>query len=272
MWRPSGTSSDTKAKCGISAAADIFGNFWTSFRLPFPADRALVCEQKEEKSTTPPLRKPRRSGHPKKQKSRGRVRHPSIFSADGPLNREQREEKSTPPRPIRVRHPRKSSTLRKSKDGILAGVVSSRVLETVPGNAGSRATEPESMRISEQRPFAIWEWLIVFGCVVATILILRVAHVGRQREVVSEYTVAVFAVVVMAFRFAWRSSELWQSLGIAFFVHLVVVFVTIQELPAAIGILFHGIALPIMGMVESLLIGSFLWRTIRKRATRSHLV
>ena len=101
---------------------------------------------------------------------------------------------------------------------------------------------------------------------------MRVADIGRQWEVVSEYTAGVFAVVVMAFRFAWGRSKLWQSLGVAFFVHLVVVFVTIQELPAAIGILFHGIALPIMGIVESLLIGSFLWRTITKRTTRSDFV
>jgi len=45
-----------------------------------------------------------------------------------------------------------------------------------------------------------------------------------------------------------------------------------KELPAAIGILFHGITLPIVGIVESLLIGSFLWRTIRKRMTRSDSV
>jgi len=101
---------------------------------------------------------------------------------------------------------------------------------------------------------------------------LRVADVERQWEVVSEYTAGVFAVVVMAFRFAWGRSKLWQSLGVAFFVHLVVICITMKELPAAIGILFHGITLPIVGIVESLLIGSFLWRTIRKRMTRSDSV
>jgi hypothetical protein len=123
------------------------------------------------------------------------------------------------------------------------------------------------MRTSVKQPFTFWEWIIILGSVVATILIMRVADVGRQWEVVSEYTAGVFAAVVMTFRFAWGRSKLWQSLGVAFFVHVVVICVTTQELPVAIEILFHGIALPIMGIVESLLIGSFLWRTLRKRTT-----
>ena len=116
------------------------------------------------------------------------------------------------------------------------------------------------------------EWVILLGGMAATIIGVRAFGVNEQWEGPSVYTVIVLGGLVLIFRFAWGRTKFWRSFVIAFFVHVLAIFVAIREFPAVTSAAFHGIYLPILAIAEGLIVGTFLWRAISKRTTPSDLV
>ena len=100
----------------------------------------------------------------------------------------------------------------------------------------------------------------------ATIAAVRTADVYQEWEVPSVYTVIVFVSVVTSLRPAWGRPSFWRALTAAFLAHVLGIFFAIREFPA-IRTGFHGLILLIPGIVESLLIASFLWKASMKKSS-----
>jgi hypothetical protein len=120
------------------------------------------------------------------------------------------------------------------------------------------------MRIAGHKNLTFWEWVVIFGSVVAAIAVTRVVGITVKWQTATIYTVIVFAVVIIALRPAWGRSNFWRALAVAFLMHTLAIFFAVQELLPAMSQGIHGIPLIVSSMVECLLISSFLWRASMK--------
>src|ERR1700737_482929 len=123
------------------------------------------------------------------------------------------------------------------------------------------------MKIAGSKSRTFWEWVVLFGSMVGTIVAVRTAGVSPKWEAPSVYTVIIFAVVVTSLRPAWGRPNFWLTLTAAFLVHVLAIFFAIREFPV-IRAGFHGLILLIPGIVEGLLITSFLWKASMKSHRR----
>ncbi len=117
------------------------------------------------------------------------------------------------------------------------------------------------MRTADGKEFAVWEWAILFGVTAAAIATTDVVGLSQRWEDAVVYTVALFAIVIMALRAAWRRPGFWQNLLLVFALHVVGIAVLISVLPlGTFGVpkIFWSISL----IVEALLVGSVLWKRV----------
>src|SRR5712691_1955233 len=113
------------------------------------------------------------------------------------------------------------------------------------------------MRIAGNKTTTLWEWVVIFGSVAAVVAMTKVAGIAPVWQTASAYTVIVFVCVIVPLRPAWGRPNFWRALIVALVLHTLIVFSAIREFPRT-SQEFHGIPLIASGLVESLLILSFL--------------
>lgn len=121
------------------------------------------------------------------------------------------------------------------------------------------------MRVAGHRRLTFWELIAILTIVVATIAATKGANLSRVWQTVAAYTAIVFAVISVALRPAWSRANFWLALAVSFIAHSTAVFFAIREFPATVARDFHGVPLIMSGIIEGLLIASFLWRASTKK-------
>jgi hypothetical protein len=121
------------------------------------------------------------------------------------------------------------------------------------------------MRMAGHKTATLWEWVVIFGSVAATIAITKVAGIAPVWQTATAYTVIVFVCVIVSLRPAWGRPNFWRALIVALALHALTVFSVIREFPRT-SQEFHGIPLIASGMVEGVIILGFLWRASMKKA------
>jgi hypothetical protein len=122
------------------------------------------------------------------------------------------------------------------------------------------------VRIAGGKTSTFWEWVAIFGGMAVTIAATEALGVAPKWESASVYTVIVFVVVITAMRPAWGRSNFWRALAVAFLLHTLAIFFAMRELVPATSRGIHGIPMILSGMVEALVIASFLWRASKKKS------
>jgi hypothetical protein len=120
------------------------------------------------------------------------------------------------------------------------------------------------MRVAGRRGLSLWEWVAIFGIVVAAIGGTKAANVSRIWQSVAIYTAIIFTCLCVALRPAWGRTNFWLAMAACFIVHSVAMFFAVREFPAIVARDFHGVPQFAFGIVESLVIASFLWRASKK--------
>jgi hypothetical protein len=123
------------------------------------------------------------------------------------------------------------------------------------------------MRIAGNKTTTLWEWVVIFGSVAAVVAITKVAGIAPVWQTAFAYTVIVFVCLIVALRSAWSRPNFWRALIVALVLHALAVFSAIREFPRT-SQEFHGIPLIASGVVEGLLILSFLWRASTKKSSQ----
>ena len=121
------------------------------------------------------------------------------------------------------------------------------------------------MRLAGSKITTLWEWVAIFGSLVAVVVLTEVAGVAPVWQTASAYTVIVFACVIVPLRPAWGRPNFWKALMIALILHSLIVSSAIREFPRTI-LEFHGITQMASGVVEGLLILGFLWRASKGKS------
>src|SRR5580704_888375 len=122
------------------------------------------------------------------------------------------------------------------------------------------------MRIAGNKTTSLWEWVLVFGSLAAVVALTEVAGIAPVWQTASAYTVIVFVCLTVALRSAWGRPNFWIALIVALLLHSLAVVSAIREFPRTTQN-FHGVPLIACGLVESLVLLSFLWRASMKKSS-----
>lgn len=116
--------------------------------------------------------------------------------------------------------------------------------------------------MAKEDNFSYKEYLIIGGAVAASIVVSS----SPKWEHGVEFTVALFAVLIMALRPVWREPLFWRGLAVVLLLHVIVVFLVTQALPPdSLGI--RGIPAILMGVAEGLFIANILWRATHRNSS-----
>jgi hypothetical protein len=120
------------------------------------------------------------------------------------------------------------------------------------------------------RSLTFWEWIAILAIVVATVAGTKLANLSSPRQTAVAYTAITFACISVTLRPAWGRANFWLALAASLVVHTIAVFFAIQEFPASVARDFHSVPMILFGIIEGLLIASFVWRaSVQKGSPRS---
>jgi hypothetical protein len=121
------------------------------------------------------------------------------------------------------------------------------------------------MRAAGHRNLSFWDWAAIFGIGVAVIAGTKIADISQVWQNVAAYTAIIFTVLCVALRPAWGRGRFWLALAVAFAVHSTTMFFAVREFPATVARYFHGVPQIAFGIIEGVLILSFMWRASTKK-------
>jgi hypothetical protein len=113
--------------------------------------------------------------------------------------------------------------------------------------------------------FSLTEYVIIGGVVAASIGLSLALRLSPKWEHGVEFTVLLFAVLIMALRPVWREPFFWRGLAVAFLAHVTVAWLVTRALPSdSRGI--RGVPALAIGMIEGLLLLNVLWVSSKRRS------